>query len=82
MIQINLCQPSSIILADLLQRPVFGAFLEAVLLAGGIEVKWEHDYQWDDQGYLRSEGKRYVGAREVAPYIERPPVGERGEQQI
>ena len=82
MIQINLCQPSSIILADLQQRPIFGAFLEAVLLAGGIEVKWEHDYQWDEEGFLRSAGKRYVGAREVGPCTDRPPMSEREEQQI
>ena len=82
MIQINLCQPSSIILADLLQRPIFRAFLEAALLAGGVEIKWEHDYQYDDAGFLRSYGERFVGAREVGPCTDRPPMSERGEQQI
>ena len=82
MIQINLCQPSSIILADLLQRPVFEKFLEAVLLSGGIEIKWENDYEWDDTGYLVSTGKRFKGAHEVGPCTERPPMSERQEQQI
>ena len=82
MIQINLCQPSSIILADLLQRPVFGAFLEAALLSSGIEIKWEYDFKWDEEGFLRSTGKQYVGAREVGPCTDRPPISEREEQQI
>mgnify|MGYP001583067778 CR=1 FL=1 len=82
MLQINLCQPSSIILADLQQRPIFEKFLEAALLAGGIEIKWEYDFKWDEAGYLRSCGKRYTGVREVDPCTGRPPENERREQQV
>lgn len=82
MLQINLCQPSSIILADLHQRPIFEKFLEAVLLAGGIEIRWEHNYEYDATGYLVEIDKRFKGAREVGPCTDRPPMSESEEQQI
>ena len=82
MLQINLCQPSSIILADLQQRPVFEKFLEAVLLSLGFEFKWEYAYEYDDTGFLRQESRTYSGVREVEPCTAHPPEGERGEQQI
>ena len=82
MIQINLLSPSSIILADLHQRPVFEKFLEAVLLAAGLEVKWDCTYVHGDDGLLHLESKTYGGVREVGPCTERPPMSEREEQQV
>ena len=83
MIRINmLLTPGKIIRADLEHKPIMGAFIEAALLAGGIEIKWEYDFKWDEEGFLRSTGKQYVGAREVGPCTERPPLSERREQQV
>jgi hypothetical protein len=42
MIQINFCQPSSIILADLQRHVVMDGFLQAALRAGGVELQWEY----------------------------------------
>ena len=82
MIQINLLSPSSIILAELQQRPIFEKFIEAALLAAGLEVKWDCTYIHDDNGLLHLESKTYGGVREVGTCTERPPMSEREEQQV
>ena len=72
MITVNLHNINSLILNDLDRHPVMAQFLEGVLLAGGVEVKWESDFTFDPHGTLQLEGRRYVGARWVGQCVERP----------
>jgi len=53
-IQINLCQPSSIILADLERHVVMDGFLQAIIRSAGVELTWEHqgEYITNDQNYM------------------------------
>ena len=74
--------PADIIRADLERHPALEKFLEAVLLSLGFEFKWEYAYEYDDTGFLRQESRTYSGVREVGLCTERPPVSERGEQQV
>ncbi len=71
MLSINLLSPSSIIRAELERHIIMSGFLEAALIAAGLELRWEHqgEYYTSNEGFIsyRTLGRRLVEVVFVGP---------------
>jgi len=85
-IQINLCQPSSIILADLERHVIMDGFLQAALRAGGVELQWEPqgEYITNEQNYLVYHylGRRLTKVEFVGQLTGGAPVYQGDDPQV
>ena len=81
MIQINLVQPSSLIINDLDRHPIMATFIEQALLTGGIEVRWEYIWEHapEEQGFLILTAKRFITTNWIGVSVLPPPVEQRQE---